>query len=117
LADLVYHSATGVTKRIAESLGGIPLSEYTGGSYVLLFPSYGSPRTGGYIPGAVRNFLADHGDGLIAVAGVGNLTFGSDFCLGARLLANEYEVPLVAKFDMVPTGDQLSRLQEAMEWN
>lgn len=106
--DLVYFSATGVTQRIAEKLGGIPLEEYAGErEFVLIFPSYGSPRTGGYVPPAVKKFLAEHSDRLTAVVGVGNLTFGSDFCLGAVRAARRFRVPLLARIDMTPTLDDL----------
>lgn len=109
---LVYYSSTGVTRRIAEKLGGISIDEYDGANnYVLLFPSYGSPRTGGYIPRPVREFLAEHSERLVAVAGVGNLTFGSDFCYGAKIVSAKAQVPLIATIDMVPTESDILTLR------
>lgn len=112
--QLVYWSGSGVTKRIADKLGGIPLDEYQGGPFVLMFPSYGAPRTGGHIPPAVEQFVAE--ETVIAqiegVVGVGNVTFGSEFCYGATLLSRFYNIPLLTKIDMVPTGDQLWAIED-----
>lgn len=113
--DLVYFSASGVTQRIAEKLGGIPLEEYTGErEFVLIFPSYGSPRTGGYVPPAVKRFLAEHSDRLTAVAGVGNIVFGPDFCLGAMKAARRFGVPLVAKIDTVASSKELEAIAASL---
>lgn len=114
--QLVYWSATGVTERIARPLGGIHLDHYDEEQeFVLLFPSYGSPRTGGYVPTAVKKFLTKHSERLVAVAGVGNLTFGSDFCLGARFVAHHYSVPLIATIDMVPSYVDINAIEEAIQ--
>lgn len=110
--QLVYWSGSGVTKRIAEKLGGIPLDEYQGGPFVLMFPSYGAPRTGGHIPPAVEAFTKRYGQKLRGVVGVGNVTFGSEFCYGATLLSRASSTPLLAKIDMVPTGDQLWAIED-----
>lgn len=113
--SLVYHSVTGVTQRIAEQLGGIPLADYDGGDYILVFPSYGSPRTGGYVPPVVKRFLAEHSERLSGVIGVGNIIFGSDFCLGALQAADRFSVPLLTKIDMVPSTEQLQLIREELE--
>ena len=101
---LLYWSGSGVTERIARQYGGVPLEHYVPEQpCTLMFPSYGAPRTGGYVPPAVMDFLGFHGHCVEYVIGVGNTTFGGDFCRGARLVSEELGVPLVAEIDMVPT--------------
>ena len=113
---LIYHSSTGVTRRVAEPLGGIPLSDYDGESeYILLFPSYGSPRTGGYVPHRVLDFLEEHSDNMVAVVGLGNITFGRDFCFGAEMVSERYGVPLLAKIDMVIAESERRIIQRHLE--
>ena len=113
---LVYHSSTGVAKRVAEPLGGIPLAEYDGESeYILLFPSYGAPRTGGYVPHKVLHFLEEHSDNMIAVVGLGNITFGKDFCFGAKMVSDHFGVPLLAKIDMVIAESDRKIIQRHLE--
>lgn len=106
MIQLVYWSQTGITKRVAEKFGGIELSDYENGPYVLILPSYGSPRTGNYVPTAVKKHLAKHGDCLVGVIGVGNSNFGPDFCKGAWRVSRRFKVPLLLNIDMVPTTDQ-----------
>lgn len=88
------------------------MDEYQGGPFVLMFPSYGAPRTGGHIPPAVEQFVAEACPEIEGVIGVGNITFGSEFCYGAILLSRFYNTPLLAKIDMVPTGDQLWAIED-----
>lgn len=103
---VVYWSSTGITRRLAERFDGVSLDEYEGGDFVLVFPSYGAPRTGNHVPPRVKRFLREHGDGLRAVVGVGNRTFGPEFCLGARKVADRWGVPLLAAVDVVPTAEE-----------
>lgn len=112
MIQLVYWSSTGITRRAAERLGGTSIEHYYGGPYVLMVPSYGAPRTGGHVPPAVKKFLAEHGDELVGVVGMGNTTFGPDYCLGARKIAARWEVPLIEKIDLVATGDQEERIKQ-----
>lgn len=110
--QVVYWSSTGVTKRVAERFNGIPLEQYQGGDYVLVVPSYGAPRTGNYVPVAVKKFLGETGDCLVGVIGVGNTNFGPDFCLGAVRIAERWGVPLIAKVDLVLTADEIRKIND-----
>lgn len=105
MAKVVYHSATGVTKRVAQRFGGVPLDQYTEGAFVLFVPSYGAPITGQFVPKPVKKFLQEHSEDLVAVVGLGNRTFGADFCRGAKLVAERYNVPLLRCVDLVPTSE------------
>lgn len=111
MTHLVYFSLTGVSKRLAKPLGGVPLDEYTGGAFVVVVPTYGSPRTGGYVPKPVKAFLAEHGALCAGVVGVGNRNFGPDFCKGAHLVAERFNVPLITAVDVVPYQDDIDKIR------
>lgn len=113
--QVVYWSSTGVTKRVASRFGGKPLEHYQGGDYVLVVPSYGAPRTGNYVPTAVKKFLGETGDCLVGVIGVGNTNFGPDFCLGAVRIAKRWGVPLIAKVDLVPSVEDEEAITTFLE--
>lgn len=113
--QLLYHTAAGTTRNTGNRLGGVPLSEYDGGEFVIMFPSYGAPRTGNHVPVPVKKFLAEHGDRLAAVVGMGNTIFGPEFCAGAAKVAERWGVPLLAKIDLVPTAEQTKTIQRFLE--
>jgi len=102
----VYYSRTGITERCAKQFAGIHYSEYRGGEFVLFVPSYGAPRTGDHVPKELREWLEDHHTALRGIVGVGNRTFGPEFCAGAYELCEKYQVPLVAAVDILPTAKE-----------
>lgn len=113
---LVYHSGSGVTERVARRFDGLSLDEYTGeGDVVLMVPSYGSPKTGNYVPRKVKQFLKIHKDKVVSVVGIGNRTFGSDFCKGAVRISEKLGVPVVTLIDVVPTQSELDLIKEELE--
>lgn len=111
----MYFSRTGITANIANRFDGIPLKQYKGDApYVLLIPSYGQPRTGNHLPKEVKQFLKQHHENMKAVIGMGNRTFGREFCLGAHKIAQHYNVPLLAEIDLVPTESQTKHILKAL---
>lgn len=116
---IVYWSGSGITERIARRYGGVELSNYIPSQpFTLVVPTYGSPRTGGYVPTPVIEFLSLHGHCMEAVVGVGNTTFGEDFCLGAKQISSAFDVPLAMMIDVVPTREQevsLLKIKEQYE--
>ncbi|UBI09999.1 class Ib ribonucleoside-diphosphate reductase assembly flavoprotein NrdI [Corynebacterium coyleae] len=113
---IVYWSGSGVTERIAKKYGGVHLNDYVPETrYTLIVPTYGSPRTGGGVPDAILQFLSLHGHCMDGVIGVGNTTFGEDFCFGAKDIATAFDVPLVTMIDMVPTREQAYTLNKIKE--
>lgn len=111
---IVFWSASGVARRLAEKFTHESVSEYTSGEYLLAVPSYGSPRTGGYTPPAVVRFLRDHRHGCRGVIGVGNRNFGNDFCKAAYEINRDYGIPVVATVDMVPTEQEIQTITRAL---
>ena len=113
---IIYWSGSGVTERVAKKVGGVHLSEYVPGQpFTLIVPTYGSPRTGGGVPAAVVEFLSLHGHCMDGVIGVGNTTFGEDFCFGAKNISSAFDVPLYMMIDLVPTREQLVSLYNIKE--
>lgn len=100
---------------IGDRLGGVSTDQYQGGEFVFMFPTYGSPRTGNHVPRGVKKFLAEHGDRMVGVVGFGNSIFGPEFCAGAAKVAERWDVPLLAKVDLVPTGEQVRTINKFME--
>lgn len=103
-----------MSKRIAQRSGGIELEDYTGGEYILIVPSYGSPRTNNFVPNQVKRFLAENSAQLVGVVGVGNTTFGPLFCLGAIRVSERFNVPLIATIDVSINGEQSEAIREAL---
>jgi Protein involved in ribonucleotide reduction len=112
--QLLYWSSTGITERLALRLGGDPLRNYAGDEFILMVPSYGAARTGQHVPRPVKRFLAEHSDQMVGVVGVGNITFGPEFCLGAVKISERFGVPLLASIDIVPTQDQIKIIRKEL---
>lgn len=77
-----------------------------------MFPTYGVPSTGGYIPTPVQRFLTYHRNNIKAVVGTGNITFGPEFAIGAEYVAKKLGVPLLAKIDVVPTAEDIETINQ-----
>lgn len=113
---IVYWTGSGTTERAVRGYGAVPLDTYVAGEpFTLVVPTYGSPRTGGYVPGPVISFLSMHGHCMEAVIGVGNTVFGEDFCAGAKDISTAFDVPLLAMIDLVPDKEQEYTLQKLKE--
>ncbi|GED22695.1 class Ib ribonucleoside-diphosphate reductase assembly flavoprotein NrdI [Halomonas halmophila] len=126
VSELVYFSTkSGNTHRFVEKLGlpaqRIPLSRdeqalQVDNPYVLVVPTYGDgdPRTA--VPAPVIRFLNDaHNRALIrgVVAG-GNTNFGSAFCLAGRVIAHKCQVPLLHRFELMGTPEDVAKVQERL---
>ena len=111
---IVYWSASGVSRRLAERFTHESVSSYEGGPYLLAVPSYGSPRTGNYVPLAVSRFLAAHRPEGKGGIGVGNRNFGSDFCKAAYEINRTYGIPIVATIDMVANNEEITKITRAL---
>lgn len=110
---VLYYSGTGITQRAAQPVGGQPIDQYDGESpYLLFVPSYGAPKTGNYIPPAVQRFLTTYGNNIVGVVGIGNLTFGEDYCKAATEISLYYRVPIIARIDLVPTPNDYKAINQ-----
>ena len=132
-APLIYFSsASGYTGRFVEKLdtpaGKIPLhtSEPTllaQRPYVLLLPTYGGTAeqpgaaARGAVPKQVIKFLNnEHNRSLIrGVIGAGNTNFGESYCLAADIVAAKCKVPVLYRFELMGTSDDVAKVNEGLE--
>lgn len=121
-----FSSASGYTQRFVEKLGlestRIPLyaSEpelVATGPYVLLLPTYGGEEGRHSIPPQVLRFLNNAGnrDLLRGVIGAGNTNFGTSYCLAARKIAAKCDVPLLYRFELMGTPEDVDLVRQGLE--
>ena len=77
-----------------------------------MVPSYGSPRTKGHTPKAVKDFLRNNHKLMVGVIGTGNLAFGKDYCAAAYSISAKFQVPIVWKVDLRGTGDDIGEIDK-----
>ncbi|WP_125610356.1 class Ib ribonucleoside-diphosphate reductase assembly flavoprotein NrdI [Specibacter cremeus] len=126
-SSLIYFSSvSGYTKRFTEKLGldcaRIPLLAHEPAlsatrPYVLLLPTYGGEKGERSIPPQVIRFLNDERNRslLRGVIGAGNTNFGTAYCLAARKIAAKCNVPLLYRFELMGTPDDVARVREGLE--
>lgn len=84
--------------------------------YVLITPTYGGGERRGAVPKQVIHFLNDakNRSHLRGVISAGNSNFGSAFGLAGRIIAAKCGVPLVDRFEMLGTRDDVERVRERL---
>lgn len=124
--ELVYFSTkSGNTHRFVEKLGlpatRIPLSRdepllKVDRPYILVVPTYGGGGVEGAVPGQVIRFLNDeHNRSLIrGVIASGNTNFGTAYCLAGRIVADKCRVPLLYRFELLGTADDVAKVREGV---
>lgn len=129
---IFFSSASGYTARFVEKLatpaGRIPLhtSQPTllaQSPYVLLLPTYGGTAeqpgaaARGAVPKQVIKFLNnEHNRSLIrGVIGSGNTNFGESYCLAADIIAVKCQVPVLYRFELMGTSDDVAKVNEGLE--
>ncbi|GAB3752411.1 class Ib ribonucleoside-diphosphate reductase assembly flavoprotein NrdI [Zhihengliuella somnathii] len=124
---LIYFSSTsGNTARFVEKLGSdaarIPLypkepALIATAPFVLLLPTYGGEDGKHSVPPQVLRFLKDerNREHLRGVIGAGNTNFGTAYCLAARKIAAKCEVPLLYRFELMGTPDDVANVCQGLE--
>lgn len=123
---IYFSSASGYTKRFMEKLGQecsrIPLyaSEpplVATEPFVLVLPTYGGEAGERSIPPQVVRFLNEERNRrlLRGVVGAGNTNFGTTYCLAAMKIAAKCEVPLLYRFELMGTPEDVARVSEGLE--
>lgn len=70
----------------------------------------------GEVPEVVKNFLALNYRNLVAVAASGNKNWGANFALAGEHISNQYNVPLIMKFELHGTDqDRINFKQKVGE--
>lgn len=85
--------------------------------YVLAVPSYGRPDGAGSVPPQVVKFLnrPANRDHLLGVIGAGNTNFGPLFCVAAEKVAAKCRVPLLYKFELMGTDEDVTRVTQGLD--
>lgn len=66
----------------------------------------------GQVPKRVATFLAHNYHNLVGVAASGNRNWGNSFAGSADEIANKYDVPIIAKFELSGTMNDVERFNE-----
>ncbi|MCB8890682.1 class Ib ribonucleoside-diphosphate reductase assembly flavoprotein NrdI [Vreelandella malpeensis] len=124
---LVYFSTkSGNTHRFVEKLGlearRLPIGRdeptpHIEAPYVLITPTYGGGGAQGAVPIQVIRFLNDeHNRRLIrGVIAAGNTNFGEAYGLAGRIIAQKCQVPLLYRFELLGTDDDVARVRKGVE--
>ena len=85
--------------------------------YLLVTPTYGGGYAQEAVPKQVIRFLNDeHNRGLIrGVIAAGNTNFGEAYGLAGRIIAQKCQVPLLYRFELFGTDDDVARVRKGVE--
>ena len=133
-AIVFFSNVSGYTHRFVQKLAAsgfapaaaaqrIPIFERdghlsVGAAYILITPTYGGGAGGrGDVPKQVIRFLNDEKNRslLRGVIGAGNLNFGRDFAIAADIIAAKCQVPLIDKFEVSGTLQDIERITQKLE--
>ena len=129
-AGLIYFSsASNYTHRFVEKLelpedrvARLPLitREPTLGAtapYVLMTPTYGGGSGPGAVPKQVIKFLNVPGNRALirGVIASGNTNFHEGYCLAGYIISRKCQVPLMYKFELMGTPDDVERVRGGLE--
>ncbi|MED3230349.1 class Ib ribonucleoside-diphosphate reductase assembly flavoprotein NrdI [Bacillus velezensis] len=109
---IAYYSLTGNVRRFVAKTGlaaieikaGLMLSE----PFVCVTGTYGF----GQVAGTVSDFLANNSDYLAGVAASGNRNWGDNFAKAADVIAAQYGVPIVGRFELAGTDAEVRQFIE-----
>ena len=85
--------------------------------YVLVLPTYGGITGNGAVPRQVVKFLNNQQNRslLRGVIGAGNTNFGETYCLAADIVAAKCNVPVLYRFEVMGTSEDVDRVTKGLE--
>jgi protein involved in ribonucleotide reduction len=85
--------------------------------FVLVLPTYGGEKGQGAVPRQVIKFLnvVQNRSLLRGVIGAGNTNFGETYCLAADIIAAKCQVPLLYRFELMGTSDDVDRVIQGLD--
>lgn len=123
---IVYFSnVSNFTHRFVEKLevpaSRIPIKAEEAGTFTisepatLILPTYGANGRD-FVPKQVIRFLNQEQNRLWidSVIGSGNINFLEDFCRGADIVAEKLQVPLLYRFELAGTQDDVKNVREGL---
>ena len=115
---VVFYSFTGQTRRFVEkvkALSSVECIELTedlkvDSRFILLTSTIGF----GQVPQPVTAFLENNHKNMVAVMSNGNKNWGENFAKAGDIISNHYRVPLIAKYELAGTEQDVKTLIEYM---
>jgi protein involved in ribonucleotide reduction len=85
--------------------------------FILVLPTYGGDKGVGAVPRQVVKFLnVEQNRSLLrGVIGAGNTNFGETYCLAADIIAAKCRVPLLYRFELMGTSDDVARVKQGLD--
>ena len=109
---IVYDSMTGNVQRFVDKLNTNSVKLHNdlivNEPYILVTYTIGF----GEIPESTYNFLKHNSKYLIAVASSGNMNWGSNYGKAADKIANNFNVPLIMKFELSGTNEDINKFKQ-----
>ncbi|MFT8319037.1 MAG: class Ib ribonucleoside-diphosphate reductase assembly flavoprotein NrdI [Sporolactobacillus sp.] len=109
---ILYETMTGNVKRFLAKTGlphtPIESMETVSQPFILVTNTIGF----GNAPDNVQDFLKKNGHYLVAVAASGNRNWGRNFAHAADALASAYHVPVLYKFELGGTAEDVIKFKE-----
>mgnify|MGYP006286976249 FL=1 len=126
--DIVYFSSVSEnTKRFVEKLGHptfrIPIDTREAAEFthdhesILVTPTYGGGNEKATVPKQVIKFLnnPENRKHVKAVVAGGNTNFGTHFCKAGEIVAHKLGVPLIYRFEVTGTREEVIECKERLE--
>lgn len=123
---IVYFSnVSNFTHRFVEKLevpaSRIPIKAEEAGTFTisepstLILPTYGANGRD-FVPKQVIRFLNQEQNRLLidSVIGSGNINFLEDYCRGADIVAEKLQVPLLYRFELAGTQDDVENVRKGL---
>ena len=114
---IVYTSRTGNVQSMIERLGiadAIKIGEgvdKVAEEYILFTYTDGY----GEVPLEVEEFLSNNSENLKGVIASGNTGYGEAFCAAGDVISNQYNVPLLYKFEDEGTEEDVEKIKELIK--
>ncbi|WP_369054474.1 class Ib ribonucleoside-diphosphate reductase assembly flavoprotein NrdI [Kineococcus terrestris] len=85
--------------------------------YVLVLPTYGGGGGAGAVPKQVIRFLNDPANRALirGVVGAGNTNFGEHYAVAGDIVAAKCRVPLLHRFELFGTPDDVRRVRDGLD--
>jgi protein involved in ribonucleotide reduction len=85
--------------------------------FVLVLPTYGGETGHGAVPKQVIKFLnVEQNRSMIrGVVAAGNTNFGETYCLAGDIIAAKCKVPLLYRFELMGTSEDVDRVHQGLE--
>lgn len=114
--EIIYYSLTGNVRRFLNKAGctdARSIAEVTATTepFIIVTGTIGF----GEIPQPVEMFLEQHQQHLAAVAASGNRNWGQNFARAGERIAEQYNVPLLMKFELHGNQQEVELFKEKVE--